>query len=128
MDEKNNREGKRNLIYYGMFIVSWKLISKPSEQSCEILAKFRQFLANERRIRQKCAKKNAKNTWNREIWETLRIRKYKAKKTWTKIDENAFFLRKFLLLKIENSPKESEKEIMRNCTKSQKLLKVVKSH
>ncbi len=35
------------------------------------------------------------------------------------IDENA-------LLKIENSPKESEKESMRNCTKSQKLLKDVK--
>ncbi len=39
-----------------------------------------------------------------------------------------FFLRKFLLLKIENSPKESEKENVRNYTKSQKLLKVVKSH
>ncbi len=32
----------------------------PSEQNCELLAKFRQVLANERRIRQKCAKKTQK--------------------------------------------------------------------
>ena len=54
------------LKYYCQFLILWMISPKillivvPSGQNCEIVDKFRRFLATEMRIRQMCMKKTLK--------------------------------------------------------------------
>ena len=57
----------------------------PSEQTCEIVAKFRGFLAIETRIRQICAKKRQKLAKLAKLCEYASIKRKKHERKWTKI-------------------------------------------